>query len=201
MTLIYIFLSALAILLIVNIILTLKAGKKEASNELTEIKNSVSTVIQNLKDTERTLKDEFTTNRKESGETATGLRGELVNQLSIFTKTFGDQLGNLTKSNEEKLEAIRKTIEEKLDTFQTNIDKSNKEGRAELKENLDTFKNELNEALKDYRERLREQFGEFEKNQRTQNVANFFSLPSCIVLTDFSKVFFTSANFSLLGTF
>ena len=35
---IYIFLTALTILLIVNIILTLKAGKKEESNELTEIK-------------------------------------------------------------------------------------------------------------------------------------------------------------------
>lgn len=39
MALIYIFLSALTILLIVNIILTLKAGKKEASNEFTEIKS------------------------------------------------------------------------------------------------------------------------------------------------------------------
>jgi len=38
MTLTYIFLSFLAILLIANIILTLKAGKKEERNELTEIK-------------------------------------------------------------------------------------------------------------------------------------------------------------------
>jgi len=39
MTLIYIFLSALAILLIVNILLTLKAGKKDSGNELIEIKS------------------------------------------------------------------------------------------------------------------------------------------------------------------
>jgi hypothetical protein len=38
MTLINIFLSVLAILLIVNNILTLKAGKKEGSTALTEIK-------------------------------------------------------------------------------------------------------------------------------------------------------------------
>ena len=38
MTLIYIFLSVLAILLIVNNILTLETGKKEVSTELTEIK-------------------------------------------------------------------------------------------------------------------------------------------------------------------
>jgi hypothetical protein len=34
----FVFLSAHAILLILNIIFTLKAGKKDASNELTEIK-------------------------------------------------------------------------------------------------------------------------------------------------------------------
>ena len=56
MTIIYIFLSLLAILLIVNIILTLKAGKKEAGNELTEIKSSIGTLTSNLKDTEKTSK-------------------------------------------------------------------------------------------------------------------------------------------------
>jgi len=35
---IYIFLTALTILLIVNIILSLKAGKKDENNELAEIK-------------------------------------------------------------------------------------------------------------------------------------------------------------------
>lgn len=41
MEIIYIFLPAIAILLIVNIILTLKAIKKDAGNEQTEIKNSI----------------------------------------------------------------------------------------------------------------------------------------------------------------
>lgn len=172
MTIIYILLSVLAILLIVNIILTLKAGKKEASTEITEIKSSIGTLTSNLKDVEKNLKDEFVTNRKESSDTATGLRIEIGNQLNKFTQTFSEQLGNLTKSNEEKLEAIRKTFEEKLVDFQKSIDNNSKESRAELKENLEVFKRELNDALKDYKERLREQFSEFEKNQKTQNVAN-----------------------------
>jgi DNA recombination protein RmuC len=172
MTVIYIILSAVIILLIVNIILTLKAGKKEANNELTEIKNSVASLTANLKDTEKNLKDEFVTNRKESSETATGLRTEIGNQLNKFTQTFSEQLGNLTKSNEEKLEAIRKTFEEKLIDFQKSIDSNSKESRNELKENLEAFKKELNDALKDYKERLREQFTEFERSQKTQNVAN-----------------------------
>lgn len=172
MIIIYIFLIAILILLIVNIILTLKAGKKETSNELTEIKSSIGTLTSNLKDTEKNLKDEFVTNRKEGAETATGLRTEIGNQLNKFTQTFSEQLGNLTKSNEEKLEAIRKTFEEKLIDFQKSIDSNSKESRNELKENLEAFKKELNDALKDYKERLREQFTEFERSQKTQNVAN-----------------------------
>ncbi len=172
MPLIYIFLSFLAILLIVNIILTLKAGKKKAGNELTEIKSSIGTLTAHLKDTEKKLKDEFVTNRKESAETATGLRTEIGNQLYKFTQTFSEQLGNLTKSNEEKLEAIRKTFEERLVDFQKSIDSNSKESRNELKTNLDAFKKELNDALKDYKDRLREQFSEFERSQKTQNAAN-----------------------------
>lgn len=163
---------ALVVLTIVNILLTLKAGKKESGNELTEIKTSIGTLVSNLKDTEKNLKDEFVTNRKESAETATGLRTEIGNQLNKFTQTFSEQLGNLTKSNEEKLEAIRKTFEEKLVDFQKSIDTNSKESRNELKENLEAFKKELNDALKDYKERLREQFTEFERSQKTQNVAN-----------------------------
>jgi len=168
----YIILAFLAILLIVNILLTLKAGKKEAGNELNELKFSIGSLAQNLKDAESNLKNEFATNRKESSDSALGLRTEIGDQLNKFTQTFSDQLGNLTKSNEEKLESIRKTIEDKLLYFQNSIDSNTKESRAELKENLDVFKKELNDALKDYRERLREQFGEFEKNQHTQNIAS-----------------------------
>jgi DNA recombination protein RmuC len=172
MEIIYIFLSIFAILLFVNIFLTLKAGKKEANNDLTEIKSTLGTLTTNLKDTEKNLKDEFVTNRKESADIATGLRTEIGNQLNKFTQTFSEQLGNLTKSNEEKLEAIRKTFEEKLIDFQKSIDSNSKESRNELKENLEAFKKELNDALKDYKERLREQFTEFERSQKTQNVAN-----------------------------
>ena len=161
MELIYIFLTAIAILLIVNLFLTLKAVKKEASDELLEIKNSVVLLTQNLKDTESNLKSEFVTNRKEAAQGSKDLREEVSNQLNKFTQTFSEQLSILTNS-----------IGEKFTAFQNGIDNSSKLSRTELKENLEKFKQELNDALKDYRERLKDQFGEFEKNQRTQNVAN-----------------------------
>jgi DNA recombination protein RmuC len=172
MEIIYVILLILTILIVVNIILTIKAGKNESGNELAEIKSSIGTLTSNLKDTGKNLKDEFVINRKESAETATGLRTEIGNQLNKFIQTFSEQLGNLTKSNEEKLEAIRKTFEEKLVDFQKSIDANSKVSRTELKENLEVSKRELNEALKDYKERMREQFSDFERSQKTQNVAN-----------------------------
>ena len=172
MALTSIFLILVILLLIANIILTLRAGRKEKGSELNEIKFSIGSLTQNLKDVENNLKTEFATNRKESADTASVLRTEIVNQLNTFTQTFSEQLGILTRSNEEKLEAIRKTTEEKLLAFQTSIDFNSKESRAELKVNLETFKTELNNALKDYRERLREQFAEFEKTQQTQSASS-----------------------------
>ncbi|MBL0310167.1 MAG: DNA recombination protein RmuC [Bacteroidetes bacterium] len=161
MFLIQISVILIAILLIANIILTLKAGKKEEGKDLTEIKISVSSLIQDLKDTETNLKNEFVTNRKETAQGSKELREEVGNQLNTFTKTFSDLLSALTK-----------TVEDKFTAFQSTIETNDKESRKELKEYLEAFKTELNDALKDYRERLREQFEEFEKNQRTQNVAN-----------------------------
>lgn len=160
MVVIYIFLSVIAILLIVNIYFSLKAGKKEEGNELTEIKNSISSLIQNLKDTEGNLKGEFVTNRKENADNAKGLREEVTNQLNTFTKIFSQQLAALTNS-----------VGEKFNAFQTTIETNSKESRKELKENLDTFKNELNTALKDFSDRQRENFDNLNKNQNTQNIA------------------------------
>lgn len=165
MELIYIFLSALAILLIVNIFLSLKAGKKEASTELTEIKNSVASFIQNLKDTERNLKEEFATNRKEAGQSSKDLREEVTNRLDTFTKTFSEQLTALTNS-----------VGEKFTAFQTSIDTNNKDSRKELKENLEAFKINLNDGLKNFNEKLRENFTDFVNNQKTQNEANNIKL-------------------------
>ncbi len=165
-------LIVIAILLIINIILTLKASKKETGNELIEIKSTLSMLSALLKNTEQNLKNEFVINRKESAETAVGLRTEIGHQLNQFTQTFALQLGKLTQSNDERLEAIRKTFEEKLIAFQTNIDLNYKQNRKELKENLDAFKLELNDALKDYKERLKELFFEFEKNQVLQSNNN-----------------------------
>ncbi len=177
--LLYIILVFLAVLLIVNIILTTKVGSKAPTNELNEIKFSISTLTQNLKDTGTDLKNEFTTNRFEATQTASNLRTEITNQVTAFGKTISDSIGNnaelqsnLLATFGEQLNRLTQSLEEKLTGFQNSIESSSKESRIELKENLAGFKNELNDALKDYKEKLRENFSDFEKNQQTQNAGN-----------------------------
>ena len=172
MILIQIGVGLILLLIVANIILTLKSAKQAPASSDLETKNSLQSINQSIRDAERNLKDEFVTNRKESADSAKDLRVEIVNQLDTFTKTFSEQLSNLTKSNEDKLEAIRKIIEAKLEFFQTNFDKSTKDGKSELSDNLTAFKKEMNDALKDYKDRLREQFSEFEKSQNIQSTTN-----------------------------
>jgi DNA recombination protein RmuC len=92
----YLFFSVLIILMIVNIILSIKSGKIKEGKELPEIKIAIGMLTSQLKDTEKNLKDEFVTNRKESADLSRELRAEIGNQLNLFTKTFSDQLGILT---------------------------------------------------------------------------------------------------------
>ncbi len=159
------------LLLILLIILSLKGKQHHAPNSI-EFNNAISVVMDNIRTSEKNIKDEFSTNRKESAETAVALRSELGGQLNQFTQTFASQLAALTHSNETKLEAIRNTFEEKLLLFQQNLDSNHKESRLALIETLDLFKNELNAALNDYKDRLKDLFTGFEKNQFNQNIAN-----------------------------
>ncbi|HEY9364471.1 MAG TPA: DNA recombination protein RmuC [Chitinophagaceae bacterium] len=149
----------ISILLIVNLIFTLKAGKTRPGNELSEIKNSIQILTQNLKDTERNVKDEFATNRRENADNAKGLREEVTTQLSEFIKTFSGQLAALTNS-----------MGEKFSVFQSTIDTNNRESRKELKENLDAFKNELNNSLKDFSDKQRDNFSDLQKNLSEQSI-------------------------------
>ncbi len=164
--------SGVVIILLMIAFLIYKLIRNQSGNQLHEVQASLSSLQSIIKEMERNLKGEFVTNRKESSETASALRSEILNQQSNFSLTFSDQLGKLIDSNQEKLEAIRRTVEEKLVEFQRSIDSNSKDSRKELGENLENFKKELNDALKDYKDRMREQFSEFEKSQKIQNVAS-----------------------------
>jgi DNA recombination protein RmuC len=160
-----------ALLLIILIIISFRPQKANAAYN-NDFNTALASLLDQVRASEKNIKDEFSTNRKESSATAVALRSELGLQLNQFTQTFAAQLAALTQSNENKLEAIRATFETKLLLFQQSLDGNHKESKQALKENLDGFKKELNDALNDYKERLKDLFSGFEKNQFTQNTSN-----------------------------
>ncbi len=179
MELIYIILCCIALLLIVNIFLTMKAGKNELAKELHDIQFSISLLNQQLRDSEGNLKNEFNFHRLEATQTTSTLRTEITGQVSAFGKNISDNIHTtadmqrtLLGTFSDQLMNVTKSLEEKLTAFQTSIESNSKESRLQLKENLGGFKNELNDALKDYKDKLRENFSDFEKNQTAQHATN-----------------------------
>lgn len=153
MLLVEIALAVLLLLMIVQIILTLKshaAGTDQPERIGKQIERS-----------EAALKMEFSSSRSEAAQYARHLREETANTLN-----------RLIQTNEEKLELLRHTIEGKLQQLQTGIDLHNKDNRKELRDNLDLFKQELNGALREFANRQQEQFGALKETQQLQHTAH-----------------------------
>lgn len=157
MTILYILLSIIIVLAVINLWLTSR-GKTSPD---TDIKYSFTSLEKNIERVEGTIKSEFSTSRSEASQIGKEMREETGSQLKNFGDIFLSQLSKLSE-----------TIEGKLNTFQTGFDTNSKDSRKELKENLDFFKIELNNALKDFGERQRTNFIDLIKNQSDQNSAN-----------------------------
>ena len=155
MTLIETALIVIALLLIVNIIISLLVGKKDNQHEL---KYMIGTLAQQLKDMEQSQKNELAMNRKENTSNAKDLREEVGSQLNEFIKTFSAQLTMLTEA-----------MAERFIHFKTSIDNNSVKSRQELKENLDGFKSELSLSLKNFSDTQRTNFSELLKNMADQN--------------------------------
>src|SRR5580692_9560952 len=96
MALTYLLLAVLLLLLIINIVFTLRFVSRDPGYPTVELKNEAVNLRQTLKDSEASLKGEFVINRQESAGNAKGLREEVSGQLNAFTKTFSEQLTALT---------------------------------------------------------------------------------------------------------
>ena len=159
MEIIYIFLTVIVILLIINIFLALKAGKKEVSNDLTEIKNSVGekfTAFQTAIDINN--KD----SRKELKENLEAFKTDLNNGLKTFNEklreNFSDFVNNQRTQNEAnnvKLGELKITLENSVNKMQEGNEKKLEEMRKTVDEKLsDTLEKRLGESFKLVSERL-----------------------------------------------
>jgi DNA recombination protein RmuC len=168
-----ILISTIAVLLVINILLTLRLQKKDGNGELAEIKLKLDSLDKELQRAESINRDEFSRSREEQSKTGRSQREELIQVIKNFTETvtnrltqianfqknqldiFSNQLQALTRTNEEKLEKTKETVEAGLNLIREENSKKLEQMRATVDEKLEvTLEKRLGESFRLVSERL-----------------------------------------------
>lgn len=150
MTFLYIAFGILLLLLVINLILSLKAtGNKD--NGIAYKLNSLGIEIQRI---ESSVKTEIAANRKETFDNAALARKELASSLTSF---------------EEKLNHLTGTIDLKLTSFSEANNTNSSATRTEIKQALEAFKNDLAQSIEQFNTIQKDNFYALLSKQGEQN--------------------------------
>ncbi len=159
------------VLVIINIVIQLRSGKKE---DLSDVFDGLeSKIYTQLKENGTIQREEFASNREEMNkslreqrEELTGalrlLGDQLMNRFDEFSRKESEQfekfelrLEKSAKSNEEEMNKIEARIEKNLNEIRTNNEKKLEEMRVTVDEKLHaTLEKRLGESFKQVSERL-----------------------------------------------
>ncbi len=168
---------ALAVFFVAAYIIASVGRLKENSATVEQVSRELLVRLQSiegrLEDTERDIKTEFVSMRKEQGDEARAGREEQLKGLISFgdaqskrikevgdlqresLESFSQQLTNISRLNEEKLEALRGTVEAKLQEIHKGNEEKLEKMRATVDEQLhSTLEKRLGEAFSTVSERL-----------------------------------------------
>jgi DNA recombination protein RmuC len=158
------------VLIVVNILLTIKSNAKDNSEEL---KANLIKLDADLSRIDPLVRNEFGRNREENqrsfkenreelnnsfkllGETLTKTVAELFNAQKGQFDTFSNRQEQIRKETEERLKEIRETVERRLQTLQEENGKKLEEMRKVVDEKLqETVEKRFNESFRLISERL-----------------------------------------------
>lgn len=165
-----ILLSAQILTIIFLFFLFNRIPRNQASKQ---IEHKLSTIELTLDRLERSIREEFSNNRKESFNSAAQSREELSKSFQMFSQnilssmselsnqqknlldSFSKQLTDLTLLNEQKLERVKATVEERLTFLQEDNNRKLEQMRLTVDEKLHaTLEQRLGESFKLVSERL-----------------------------------------------
>jgi len=169
-----ILLAILILLTIVNVVITiLNRRSVDSGPKLKEIESSILKFESALEKSERTLKDEFERNRRESQESAKSNREELTRALHSFEEKFASNIKELNELIRQKfgdfnkqqidnnklatdhIKGIQENIEKQLLNIRDDNTKQLNEMRKTVDEKLQTtLEKRLGESFKQVSERL-----------------------------------------------
>jgi DNA recombination protein RmuC len=169
-----ILLGILILLTIVNVVITiLNRRSVDSGPKLKEVETSILKFESALEKSERTLKDEFERNRRESQESAKSNREELTRALRSFEEKFASNIKELNELIRQKfgdfnkqqidnnklatdhIKGIQENIEKQLLSIREDNTKQLNEMRKTVDEKLQsTLEKRLGESFKQVSERL-----------------------------------------------
>jgi DNA recombination protein RmuC len=169
-----ILLGILILLTIVNVVIALMNRRRaDAGSNLKDVETSIMKFEAVLEKNERTLKDEFERNRRESQESAKANRDELTRSLHSFEEKFASNIKELNELIRQKfgdfnkqqidnnklatdhIKGIQETIEKQLLSIRDDNTKQLNEMRKTVDEKLQTtLEKRLGESFKQVSERL-----------------------------------------------
>lgn len=154
---VYFILALIAVLLIINLIVSLKAANNKDNTTAFKL-DALQTEIKRI---EESVKKEIAFNRIEASNQSARARGELAQSLQSF---------------EEKLNHLTQTIDTKLSTFnEANINNA-RETRSEIKQALDAFKKDLAQSIEQFNTLQKDNFFALLNKQSEQNTKTGDSL-------------------------
>lgn len=154
-----IFILLFFVVLAILVILLMRKPGGEIKSELREIEKLLMKVDAALERNERSLKDEFQRNRKESNEISQGNREELSRALSAFSEQF-------TRNTKDLNELLR----QKFSDFSVQQSEQNRQTTQNVKEVRDAIENQLKSIREDNTRQLDEMRKTVdEKLQKTLN--------------------------------
>jgi len=149
-----ILLGVLILLALINLIVMVrKRNPADISPQMKEVESSMLRFESSLEKSEKTQKDEFERNRRETQETALANRQEMSKSLQTFEVKFAQnlkgiqdtiekQLRNIREDNTKQLGEMRKTVDEKL---QSTLEKRLGESFKQVSERLEQVHKGLGE--------------------------------------------------------
>lgn len=169
-----ILLGILILLAIINIVIGLKKkADADIGSQLKEIEIAILKFDDTLERTEKSIRDEFQRNRKETNEISAANREELTKSLNVFgeqfsqnvkdlneliRQKFGDfskQQGEINKQATDNIKGVEITIEKHLKSIREDNNLQLNEMRKTVDEKLQTtLEKRLGESFKQVSERL-----------------------------------------------
>jgi DNA recombination protein RmuC len=160
----YISLSIVSLLVLINIWLT---AKKTQNPSDSEIKNKLDSLEKDISRIEASIREEFSRNREETQKSFKENRSELSQSLATFSELLTNTVKGLSTNQKEQFDVFSTRIKELTDllnerfkVFQEQNSIQSRENKEDLARSLKLFQDSFSQSVKDFNDIQLQKFSE-----------------------------------------